>query len=126
VGSNDRRGEVRLWQLHTGRPASNSVTLDFHDPEAIIGTIAISPDGTRLAAAGHDLRIWDLTNLAAPPIVLGVLGGPGIPPVVTLEKTAEALRVAAVHPREVHTVAVLRRYNPLLDYKDSSKILGLL
>jgi hypothetical protein len=49
------------------------------------------------------------------------------PPVVVLEKTADALSGAVFRPREVYTVvAVLRRYKPLLDYKDSSEILGVL
>jgi WD40 repeat protein len=56
----DVPGEIKLWDVTSGRP----LPLGLKGPTGILWQVALSPDGTRLAAAcdSQGIRIWDLAT----------------------------------------------------------------
>jgi WD40 repeat protein/tRNA A-37 threonylcarbamoyl transferase component Bud32 len=56
----DLPGEIKLWDVATGR----QLPLGLKGPTDKVLGVALSPDGTRLAAACQDqgIRIWDLAS----------------------------------------------------------------
>lgn len=62
---------IKLWDLETGKPR---VTLS--DPLDAELTVALSPDGKRLAAAGRDktLRTWSLEAAEGPALLKAMTG----------------------------------------------------
>jgi WD40 repeat protein len=65
-------GMLRLWDIATGDPSSNSFELSGH--QGSVNALSISPDGHWLTSAGEDgqARRWDLTlgNPSAVPLLL--------------------------------------------------------
>lgn len=58
------RGEIRLWDIQTGRLQRSPLPHSKRDGGATpVWGLAFSSDSTRLAAGGQDvIRIWDLTT----------------------------------------------------------------
>src|SRR5437588_473831 len=59
-GSIDSHGNLRLWQVATGKQLGS---LEGHRGE--VTAVAFSPDGTRLVSGGADnaALVWDVTRL---------------------------------------------------------------
>ncbi|MDO8539969.1 MAG: protein kinase [Opitutaceae bacterium] len=59
VGSGSR--EIRVWNLHTGRPVTPPMTLDA---ALMVFSPSFSPDGKRLAAGdiGGTVRVWNVAT----------------------------------------------------------------
>jgi eukaryotic-like serine/threonine-protein kinase len=68
TGSLDRT--AKCWNLRTGEPLATFRLADG------IRDIAISPDGTLLATASHELRLWNLKTFTAAPPPREATGGP--------------------------------------------------
>jgi len=47
---------VQVWQATTGQHL-----FTYRDHQDIIGAVAWSPDGTRIASAADDLRVWQVS-----------------------------------------------------------------
>src|SRR5262245_28190643 len=59
----DRLGAVKLWDLGTGRETAGfEARRNPRFGASEVRSLALSPDGRLLAAAGYALTIWDLTT----------------------------------------------------------------
>jgi WD40 repeat protein len=59
--------EVRVWDLR--KPGSPPLLLIQPSQPRNTGSLALSPDGTLLAVGGTDVRVWNLKNLSAAPLL---------------------------------------------------------
>ena len=57
AGETARGSGVKLWDIATGRE-----TMTLGDPSAIVSSLAINHDGTRLAAAFTEESLFNFTN----------------------------------------------------------------
>ncbi len=107
IVSADANGDIRIWDRTTGH-----VRAEFRHAHGGVRALAVSPDGTLLAAAGYSaVTVWDVADTGTSRWTRPLSGGGG----VLFSQDGSWLAVSAVHrvrrydPRTGKTLPVLLR-----------------
>ena len=71
LASGEADGTVILWNMNDPKAPARLATINEHN--AVVSTLALSPDGRTLAIGGNGVRLWDISKAEAHVMPLGAL-----------------------------------------------------